>query len=138
MTSVVPELVQKLAHDLPEVRDRALRSISSKLETGLLEPVELCVEIPGSMQLILHWINERQHEAQVELVVRALDVLAFCAKAGSGCLDAVLQAGALSFLEDFQANNEKYGIFFWGGLLGDVLGFSVVFSVFSMMMKIFG
>ena len=30
-SSVVPDLVQKLAHELPEVRDRALRSIASKV-----------------------------------------------------------------------------------------------------------
>lgn len=63
--------------------------------------------IPGSMQLVLHWINERQHEAEPDLVLRALDVLACCAKAGPQTLDVVLQAGTLSFLEDFQANNEK-------------------------------
>ncbi|CAD7963498.1 unnamed protein product [Amoebophrya sp. A120] len=95
------ELVHKLAHNLPEVRDRALRNLASKVEVGLLTPDLICQEVPGSVQCILHWINERQGGADPELIQKALKLIAVLAASSPVNLDVCLQAGALQFLEDF-------------------------------------
>ena len=58
-SKILEDLVQKLAHSLPEVRDRALRTIASKLDKELVSTTQLC-DVTGFVHLLLHWVNERQ------------------------------------------------------------------------------
>lgn len=73
-----------------------------QLDKDLIDSNELC-DVTGFVQLLLHWINDRQGSAEPELVVKALGIISKVATRSARCLDVVLQAGALQFLEDFSA-----------------------------------
>ena len=96
------ELAGKLGSGIPEVRDRALRSLSSKLEGGLL-PLEVAAGVRGLPQRVLHWINDRQAAAPPELVRLALRLLATLARSPAAAL-GLREAGCAPFLQAFRPN----------------------------------
>lgn len=83
---------------LPEIRDRALKALASKVELGLL-PCEVALEIPGLPQLVLHWLNDRQ-EVEPQLLNAAFKLLAKLAK--NPDTTRLHEAGCVAFLQDFR------------------------------------
>ncbi|CAJ1397981.1 unnamed protein product [Effrenium voratum] len=93
------ELAEKLAPGrLPDIRDRALKALSSKLEVGLL-PAKAALDTPGVPQLLLHWLNDRQDAAPVPLLSAALRLIAQLARHNAVRLQ---EAGCVAFLQDFR------------------------------------
>lgn len=93
------ELAAKLSPKrLPEIRDRALKALGSKLELGILPP-EVALEIPGLPQLVLHWLNDRQ-DSEPELLNVALKLLGRLAHGQD--TTRLHEAGCIPFLQDFR------------------------------------
>mmetsp|Transcript_53470 Transcript_53470/g.173976 ORF Transcript_53470/g.173976 Transcript_53470/m.173976 type:complete len:2126 (+) Transcript_53470:124-6501(+) len=97
--AVCEELTAKLGSGLGEVRDRALRTLASKVDGGLV-PLEALARIRGLPQRLLLWINDRQAEAPPELVRLCLRFLAALAQEPLAAA-SLQQAGCVRFLEDF-------------------------------------
>ena len=98
--------VEKLAHPLEEVRLRAVRSLRSKIEAGLYQATDLCVEPSLARNLVnLLPIQANTDASQSE----ALQLLA--AVAGHPDMSRQLVSlGALDYLEELQRG---------GGAIGD-------------------
>jgi len=95
------ELARKLApSNLPEIRDRALKALSSKVEGNLL-PGEVALETPGLPQLILHWLNDRQAAVPPSAIATAFRLLGALAHAGPAAV-RLQEAGCVPFLQDFR------------------------------------
>lgn len=61
------DLVKKVGHRIGEVADRAVRSLHSKLTANLTTIPELLqIENGAIAGLLLHWINERQTESDIQ------------------------------------------------------------------------
>ena len=70
------DLIKKLGHRIPEVSDRAVKTINSKLSAKLTSISTLLSFENGILcGLILHWINQRQTEADVQTISAALKIL---------------------------------------------------------------
>eukprot|EP00439_Symbiodinium_sp_Y106_P044204 s459_g5.t1 len=92
---------RKLApSNLPEIRDRALKALSSKVEGNLL-PGEVALETPGLPQLILHWLNDRQAAVPPSAIATAFRLLGALAHAGPAAV-RLQEAGCVPFLQDFR------------------------------------
>ena len=80
------DLVKKIGHRIGEVSDRAVRSLHSKLNTGLCNVDDVLeVENGAVAALLLHWINERQSQADVQALNAALKMLLDISKTSRGC-----------------------------------------------------
>ncbi|CAE8615882.1 unnamed protein product [Polarella glacialis] len=96
------ELAAKLAAGgLAEVRDRALRALSSKVEGGLVSP-EVALGTVGLPQLVLHWLNDRQDGAPPALLCQAVRLLGALASSSPQGARKLKEAGCGTFLEDFR------------------------------------
>ncbi len=60
-SAIIEQLVTKLAHEHPEIKDRAIATLYSKLSKDLICCDDL-TDCAGFIQLLLHWINDRQHD----------------------------------------------------------------------------
>lgn len=70
------DLVKKIGHRIGEVSDRAIRSVYSKITANLFTIPELLQIENGAIgNLLLHWINERQTQADIQTLNSALKLI---------------------------------------------------------------
>ena len=95
------EYVVKVAHSNPEVADRAVSTIHSKL-TAKLTRIEDALLIQGGVFCghLLHWINERQTQADVSLLAASLKMLKLTAETRPG-RHALAEFGGVEFLSAY-------------------------------------
>ena len=67
------DLVQKIGHKLPEISDRAVKTIHSKLNSRL-STIDEFMSVDNGMMcgLLLHWINNRQTEVEIPVLLSGL------------------------------------------------------------------
>lgn len=88
------DLVKKIGHRIGEVSDRAVRSLYSKLSSGLATILEILEIDEGKVAaLLLHWINERQSQADIQTLNSGLKL----------CLEISQSAEGYNSLIDLQA-----------------------------------
>ena len=88
------DLIKKIGHRIGEVSDRAVRSIYSKFCANLTTISELLELESGAIAgLLLHWINERQTECDVQTLNSALKL----------CLEISQHSEGHSLFSDLQA-----------------------------------
>lgn len=95
------DYVQKVAHSNPEVADRAVSTIHSKLSAKLarIEDV-LLVQSGVFCGHLLHWINERQSQAEAALLAASLKMLKLSAEKAAG-RRALQEFGGIEFLSAY-------------------------------------
>lgn len=94
------DLVQKITHTLPEVSDRAVANLHSKLLTRIVDIRHLLTSNFSLCARLLHWINERQTEADVQTIAASLKILLLCSQEPEGNA-ALLKCSAKEFLAAF-------------------------------------
>mmetsp|Transcript_1217 Transcript_1217/g.3012 ORF Transcript_1217/g.3012 Transcript_1217/m.3012 type:complete len:1796 (+) Transcript_1217:3534-8921(+) len=94
------DLVQKITHPLPEVSDRAVNNLHTKLLTRIVDIRTLLTADQSLCGRLLHWINERQTEAEVATVAASLKILLLCAQEADGN-SALIKCSAKEFLAGF-------------------------------------
>jgi hypothetical protein len=74
------DLVNKVGHRLPEVSDRAVKAIWSKVNCRLAQ-IEDFLQIDSGMVcgMLLHWINERQNEVEIPTLMNGLALVKLAA-----------------------------------------------------------
>nr|CAB3265825.1 rotatin-like [Phallusia mammillata] len=91
-------LFKKLGHDIAEIRTRALESIMSKLEHGLIHDADL-VQERQLMVRLLEWFNFQASPKQNVV----LQLLARLTKHASAC-ELLVSIGAVTFLSQLRSN----------------------------------
>lgn len=95
------DYVLKVAHSNPEVADRAVSTIHSKL-TAKLVRMEDILQVQSGVFCghLLHWINERQTQAEAALLAASLKMLKLGAESGTG-RRALQEFGGIEFLSAY-------------------------------------
>lgn len=95
------ELIKKIGHRIGEVSDRAVRSLYSKISNGLCTIDEIMEIESGTVAaLLLHWINERQTQAEVQTLNSALKMLLEISQTVKGC-GLLIDLQAVEFLNSY-------------------------------------
>jgi len=95
------DYIQKVAHSNPEVADRAVSTLHSKL-TAKLVRMEDILQVQGGVFCghLLHWINERQTQAEAALLGASLKMLKLGAESSAG-RRALREFGGIEFLSAY-------------------------------------
>ena len=106
----IGNLVEKLCHKLPDIRDRSMRALSRKILSPLAtsEHFEIMSQISGSSHAILQWINDRYDTSDPALVSQALELCHALSSRSESMRVSLLEAGAVSFFEDFTVSTALY------------------------------
>ena len=98
------DLVQKIGHKLPEVSDRAVKTIHSKL-TCRLSTIDEFLSVENGMMcgLLLHWINNRQSDVEIPILLSGLQLVKAAAETPVGH-KALIHFGAIEFLNAYHKN----------------------------------
>lgn len=95
------DLVRKIGHRLPEISDRAVNTLYSKLTHKLIQLQDLLfVDNAAACGLLLYWINERQTSADHNTIAACLKLLLECAKNATGHR-ALSDLGGVEFLNGY-------------------------------------
>ena len=70
------ELIRKIGHKIPEVSDRAINTIHSKLQNKISSIQDFLAIQNGIIAgALLYWINERQTSADIQTINNALQII---------------------------------------------------------------
>ena len=102
-------LAQKLSHRIPEIRDRSMKALTTKLLSPLVtdDHFKILSESHGFTASILEWINERYDVCDF-LLLR--DVFSMCEKVltrSEVIRMAFLDVGGVSFFDEFGLHNSS-------------------------------
>ena len=109
-SALLTGLVRKLSHNIPDIRDRAMKALSLKLLSPLCDERmydELSL-VPGLAHSYLQWLNDRYDSAALEIVKDCLDVMSRLISKSEGMRCLFIDAGGPSFLDDFGNHNPGY------------------------------
>eukprot|EP00923_Selenidium_pygospionis_P000649 GHVN01001032.1.p1 GENE.GHVN01001032.1~~GHVN01001032.1.p1 ORF type:complete len:3090 (+),score=307.60 GHVN01001032.1:2465-11734(+) len=100
------DLVSRIAHVLPAIRDRSVSVLTSKICEGILKPYEL--EFAENLpHLILNWINERQSETTLALLTATVKSVRIIASGSAVVKQNFIDVGGVGFFKAF--GTEKIG-----------------------------
>eukprot|EP01022_Parablepharisma_sp_SALTPOND_P015390 TRINITY_DN2169_c0_g1_i1.p2 TRINITY_DN2169_c0_g1~~TRINITY_DN2169_c0_g1_i1.p2 ORF type:complete len:707 (-),score=74.22 TRINITY_DN2169_c0_g1_i1:4568-6688(-) len=110
LLDTIGQLVDKLStflsnslldHPLHEIRERAMKSLSLKLQGRLIPPSELVAKYPHAVGLILMWINEQQKTASPESLSSAIQILKAFAEDEEG-RQVECKYGSVEFFSEYR------------------------------------
>ena len=123
MDPTVPfvSLITKLGHKLSDIRDRSMKAVCRKVMSPLFstEQAHMIGRTVGVAHLILQWINDRYDAVEDSLVQDVLRMVSILVSESSDMHASFLDAGAVSFFEDFGRHNPPYAELV-GGILASL------------------
>ena len=109
-SSTVIGLVDKLSHRIFAVRDRSMKALCHKFLSPLVSTPQFdaLARVSGSAHLILQWINDRYDDSSRMLMDEVMLFVLACVRKSEGLRELFIEAGVVSFLEDFSQHNAAY------------------------------
>jgi hypothetical protein len=99
--------VGKLGHSIPDIRDRAMRSLSSKVMSPLMDDGTLRAfgQSEEFARLVLQWVNDRYDSVDPILLHSCLHMCVSLARQSPLIRSALIEAGGVSFFSEFVEHN---------------------------------